>query len=60
MCIKLHGFNKNTIILDTFLGSGTTCVVAKELGCSFIGFENDEKYYKICLEKLSQKRLVQA
>lgn len=59
MCIRLHGLSKNLIVLDPFLGSGTTCLAAKELGCSFIGFENDEKYYKIALEKLSQKRLSQ-
>lgn len=57
MCIKLHGLTKNIIVLDPFLGSGTTCLVAKELGCNFIGFENDEEYYKISLEKLSQKNL---
>lgn len=57
MCIKLHGFNKSTVVLDPFLGSGTTCLVAKELGCNFIGFESDERYYEICLEKLSQKVL---
>ena len=59
MCIKLHGLKKDIIILDPFLGSGTTCIVAKELGCKFIGFENDEKYYKIAIEKLSQKKLAQ-
>lgn len=59
MCIKLHGFNKNTTVLDPFLGSGTTCVVAKELGCKFIGFEIDSKYMKIARNKLSQKSLQQ-
>jgi len=58
MCIKLHGFNKDTIVLDPFLGSGTTCVVAKELGCKWIGFEIDPIYVKISEEKLSQSNLV--
>jgi len=54
MCIKLHGYNKNTVILDPFLGSGTTCVVAKRLGCNYIGFEISEKYYKIALERVKE------
>lgn len=53
MCIKLHGFNKNTVVLDPFLGSGTTCVVAKELGCKWIGFEIDDKYSEISKKRIS-------
>lgn len=57
MCIKLHGFDKNTVVLDPFAGSGTTCVAAKELGCKFIGFEIDPKYVKIAKNNLSQRQL---
>lgn len=57
MCIKLHGYNSNTVVLDPFVGAGTTCVVAKRLGCNYIGFDIDEKYVKISNEKLSQKNL---
>ncbi len=56
MCIKLHGFNKNTIVLDPFLGSGATCLVAKELGCKWVGFETDSKYAKISKEWLSMNK----
>lgn len=54
MCIKLHGYNKNTVVLDPFLGSGTTCVVAKKLGCKYLGFDIDEKYVKLAKIKLMQ------
>jgi len=57
MCIKLHGLRKDLIVLDPFLGSGTTCVVARELGCKYVGFENDKKYFRMALAKLSQKKL---
>jgi len=54
MCIKLHGFTNETVVLDPFLGSGTTCLVAKKLGCKFIGFEIDEEYLEIARGKLAQ------
>lgn len=41
------------IILDPFLGSGTTCVAAKNLGRQFIGFEVNEKYFKIAQDRLN-------
>ena len=41
------------IVLDTFVGSGTTCVAAKELGRKYIGMEIDEKYYKTAINRLN-------
>lgn len=41
------------IILDPFVGSGTTCVAAKRLGRQYIGFEINEKYYKIACDRLN-------
>ena len=40
------------IILDPFMGSGTTGVACKELGREFIGIEIDEKYFNIAIERL--------
>ena len=38
------------IVMDPFLGSGTTSVVAKKLGRHYIGIEKEE-YYSIIAEK---------
>ena len=44
---------ENDIVADFFLGSGTTCVAAKELGRQYIGFEIDKEYYDIAKNRLN-------
>lgn len=39
------------LVLDPFLGSGTTAVACKKLGRDFIGIEKEEKYVKIARER---------
>ena len=38
---------KGSLIVDPFMGSGTTGVACKELGYDFVGIEIDESYFKI-------------
>jgi site-specific DNA-methyltransferase (adenine-specific) len=42
----------NDVILDPFMGSGTTGVAAKNLNRSFIGIELDLDYFNIALERI--------
>lgn len=42
------------LILDCFMGSGTTAVAAKRLNRNFIGFEIQEKYVEIAEQRLKQ------
>ena len=47
--------NEGDIVLDPFLGSGTTGVAAKNLNRNFIGIELDEKYYQIAKERIENE-----
>jgi DNA modification methylase len=49
--IKLHS-NPGDLILDPFLGSGTTAVAAYEMGRRFIGIEKELKYIGIARRRL--------
>ena len=43
--------NENDIVLDNTMGSGTTCLAAKELNRKFIGIEKEPKYYEIACRR---------
>ena len=53
-CI-LAGCPENGIVLDPFMGSGTTAVVARKLNRNFIGFEINANYCKIARRKLHRE-----
>jgi len=43
---------EDAVILDPFIGSGTTAVACKRLNRRFIGFEINNEYYNISLQRL--------
>lgn len=43
------------VVLDCFMGSGTTGAAAKALGRSFIGIELDEKYFNIAKKRIEEQ-----
>ena len=53
-CIKA-GSEEGDIILDPFMGSGTTATVAKTLGRDYIGCELHEDYGKLIQKRLNER-----
>jgi len=49
--IQSHTYENETV-LDPFCGSGTTCVVAKQLDRDYIGYDTSEEYVELTRDKL--------
>lgn len=43
----MAGCPKDGIVLDPFMGAGTTAIVAKKLGRNYVGIELNPKYIEI-------------
>ena len=52
--------NEGDLVVDPFLGSGTTAAVAKKLGRKFVGFEISEDYVAEARKRVSSVRVGQA
>ena len=49
----LNSTNEGDVVLDPFMGSGTTCKACKDLNRKYIGFEINEKWYNIAKDRLN-------
>jgi len=56
LCIKA-GTKEGDVVLDPFMGSGTTANVAKRLGRKWIGIELNEEYARFINTKTAQEEL---
>ena len=54
--ILLATSNKDDLVLDPFLGSGTTATVAKKLGRNYYGIEKEKTYFKAAEQRLRKTR----
>jgi len=54
--VILSTSKEGDVVLDPFLGSGTTAVIAKRFGRNFLGFELDAGYYEKALERLNNEK----
>lgn len=52
-CIS-HLPEPNDVILDPFMGSGTTGVAALQMGKSFIGIEREERYFEAACRRMRE------
>ncbi|HYN83242.1 MAG TPA: site-specific DNA-methyltransferase [Gemmatimonadaceae bacterium] len=54
VCLKA-GCPKNGIVLDPFLGSGTTAVVAQRLSRNYVGIDSNEDYCRMSEQRLASQ-----
>ena len=57
--ILLATSNKNDLILDPFLGSGTTATVAKKLGRNYFGIEKEQNYFKAAEQRIKETKPIE-
>lgn len=52
-CIQKMNIKSNDVILDPFMGSGSTGIAAVKLGYRFIGVEREENYFAIAQKRIA-------
>lgn len=53
--IQIHS-NQGDLVLDPFMGSGTTAIASMKCGRNFIGFELDNEYYQCSCKRIKGER----
>lgn len=51
-CLQLHGIRSDGVVLDPFMGTGTTLLAAEQFGVQGIGIEADTTYVRVARERL--------
>lgn len=57
MCLRLHGLSKISLVLDPFIGIGSTALACVRVGLPYIGFEIDESYARVAEERIAEERM---
>jgi len=52
--IALSTYAKDAVVLDPFVGSGTTAMAAKNLGKRYIGIDSNKEYVDIAIQRLEK------
>jgi DNA modification methylase len=58
-CIELFS-HRGELVLDPFVGSGTTLVAARDLKRNAVGFDLQDKYIELCKRRLGSEELFSA
>ena len=53
-CMDRAGVEQGAVVLDPYMGSGSTGVAAIETGRKFIGIEREPRYFDIACERISR------
>lgn len=51
-CVRLHGLRRTRLVVDPFVGIGSSAVAAARLGVSFVGFDLDRAYLTVAAERV--------
>lgn len=51
-CMDVAGVKQGSVVLDPYMGSGTTGVAAMQLGHKFVGIEREPKYFDIACRRI--------
>jgi site-specific DNA-methyltransferase (adenine-specific) len=51
--IELYTFTGD-LVLDPFIGSGTTAVAAREAGRHYVGYDTSQEYIELAAERLAE------
>ena len=51
----LNSSDKNDIVLDLFIGSGTTAIACVNTDRNYIGIEKDEQYFNVAINRVNGK-----
>lgn len=51
----INSTNEGDIVLDPFMGSGSTCLACKQTGREYVGIEIEQKYYDIAVKRLNSE-----
>ena len=46
--------DEDDLVLDPFMGTGTTAVIAKALGRNYIGFDTNKEYVRFAIDRVRQ------
>jgi site-specific DNA-methyltransferase (adenine-specific) len=56
-CVRLHGRGRTRLVVDPFVGIGSSAVAAARLGVGFVGFDVDAGYLAIAARRVREELL---
>lgn len=56
-CIRLHGIERAKLVMDPFLGIGSSAIACSRLDVPFIGFEIAEDYFSQSCDRLTAEQV---